>query len=299
MDTNRKKIKILAVDDEPLNLDILTEYLEAEEFEVITALGGELALEKLTTTPEIDLIVLDRMMPNLNGMEVIRLLKKDERYRHIPIIMQTAAAQSSQILEGIQAGVYYYLTKPYDENLLVGIIHSALREMNFSRETRNEGTKYKEIPSLMSTAEFQFSTISQAKALAHFIANAFPDPEKALYGLTELMLNAIEHGNLGITYAEKKKLLLSGKLWEEIDRRLTIAENKHKYVKILFESKKEVFRISITDQGKGFDWRAYLNLCPNRMMDPNGRGIATAKFSFTTMEYVGKGNEVVCTIARK
>lgn len=151
---------------------------------------------------------------------------------------------------------------------------------------------------LINKSEFKFATISEAKNLAYFIANGFPNPDLAIYGLTELMLNAIEHGNLGITYAEKKQLMLSGNLYDEIQRRLELRENKKKCVYLSYEETEDYIEVHIKDQGNGFDWQRYLYLSSERISDPNGRGIATAKLSFTSMEYLGNGNEVVCKVKK-
>lgn len=151
----------------------------------------------------------------------------------------------------------------------------------------------------MNKAEFRFSTICEAKDLACFVASGCPDPDAALYGLTELMLNAIEHGNLGITYEEKKQLMLSGNLHDEIQRRLGLRENKNKCAYLNYEETEDYIQVHIKDQGNGFDWQKYLYISPERASDPNGRGIATAKLSFASMKYLGKGNEVVCLFKKK
>lgn len=106
-------IKILAVDDEEFNLMIIKAYLEEEGYDVILAADGLQGLEQLQKHPDIAVIVLDRMMPNMDGMTMLAKVKADPVWNEIPVIMQTAAASSQQVLEGIQAGVYYYLTKPY------------------------------------------------------------------------------------------------------------------------------------------------------------------------------------------
>ncbi|WP_032112828.1 response regulator [Candidatus Paracaedibacter symbiosus] len=290
------KMKILVVDNEPFNLEILTHYLEEQNYEVIQAEDGDSALQKIAAIRDIDLIILNRMIPPPNEIEVVHTLKKDERYRHIPVIMQRAAAQSPQIMEEIRARIYYYLSKPYDESLLLNTVKQALKERILVREMRAEVKKHQGIPMLMMRAEFRFSTINEAKTLAYFIANGLRDPDSAVYGLTELMLNAIEHGNLGISYKEKKQLMLSGELNREINRRLNFPENASKYAYLMYEATDREIKVHIKDQGNGFDWHKYLEFSPERATDPNGRGIATAKFSFTSMTYLGTGNEVVCKI---
>ena len=105
--------KILAVDDEAFNLDLMEHHLGRAGYQVVRAEDGIIALQKLEDDAGIELIVLDRMMPNLGGMEALRRIKTDARFQDIPVVMQTAAAAADQVLEGIKAGAYYYLTKPY------------------------------------------------------------------------------------------------------------------------------------------------------------------------------------------
>src|SRR5271166_2892801 len=92
--------KILSVDDDALNRDILFEYLTDGGYDVIEADDGDTALERLNTIEGIDLILLDRMMPRLNGMEVLKIVKADPRFKDIPVIMQSAASAREQILQG-------------------------------------------------------------------------------------------------------------------------------------------------------------------------------------------------------
>ncbi len=290
--------KILSVDDDALNRDILTEYLTDAGYEVIEADDGDTALKLLGETPGIDAIVLDRMMPRLDGMEVLKAVKADARYRDIPVIMQSAASAREQILQGIGAGVYYYLTKPYEDQMLLAIVAAALRDAADKKGLRDEAGRQKRMLGLMEQARFRFRTPEEAKTLAFLIANCFPDPQAAVYGLNEMLLNAVEHGNLGITYAEKTKLILEGRLFDEMERRLAEAEYQNKWAYLSFEARENELVVRIKDQGEGFDWHSYLEISPERATDPHGRGIATSRLlSFTAVHYIGCGNEVLCTVA--
>lgn len=121
-----KKSKVLIVDDELINLNIMENDLQDAGFEVLRAEDGIIALTILRGNPNVDVIVLDRMMPNMDGMEVVRVLKNDPVFKHVPIIMQTAAGQEQQIKEGMAAGVFFYLIKPYSDTQLLGTVRSAL-----------------------------------------------------------------------------------------------------------------------------------------------------------------------------
>ncbi len=293
----RMRKKILSVDDDPLNRDILTEYLTEGGYEVVEADDGDTALKLLNDVQDIDAIVLDRMMPRLNGMEVLKAVKSDKRLADIPVIMQSAATARDQILQGIKAGVYYYLSKPYEDQMLLAIVGAALQDASLNRKLRAEVSQHRAVMGLMEQSRFRFRTMEEARNLAFLIANCFPEPEAAVYGLNEMLINAVEHGNLGITYSEKTQLILDGRLQEEIERRLALAENRTKWAFMTFESDHRAIRVRITDQGPGFDWRLYMEISPERATHPHGRGIATSKLmSFGSVEYLGCGNEVLCTV---
>lgn len=291
------KSRVLAVDDEQFNLEILQTDLEEAGYEVICAADGEMAMQRLEDCMEIDVIVLDRMMPRMNGIEVLKKVKANPSLSHIPVIMQTAAAQSNQVLEGIQAGAYYYLRKPYNEELLLSIVKAALAESTSMRAMREEVRKQKKILGLIEQARFRFRTLEEVSNIAFYVANCCPQPEQVVYGLSELMINAVEHGNLGITYDEKKRLVMSGSWAQEVERRLTLRENTGKYASLEFVYAPPEITITIRDRGDGFEWRQYLEFSPERLTDPNGRGIAMSKsVYFPQLEFKGCGNEVVCRI---
>jgi CheY-like chemotaxis protein len=295
-----ERTKILAVDDEEFNLDIIERHMVKAGYDVVLAGDGVAALERLEGNPGTAAIILDRMMPEMDGMEFLSRIKVNPKYRDIPVIMQTAAAGSAQVLQGIQAGVYYYLTKPYDDVLLLAILESALKDAKSKKEMREQVSRQRRMLGLMEESIFRFRTLEDAKTLAFYIANCFPEPEKTVFGLNELMINAVEHGNLGISYAEKTKLVLNGTWMQEIERRLQDDEYRNKFARLTFKATKDMIVITIKDQGAGFDWNNYVELSPSRATDPNGRGIAASRLmSFDSIEYLGSGNEVLCTVRMK
>jgi CheY-like chemotaxis protein len=118
---------ILVIDDEPLNIKLIKAFLEDYPYNVISANNGADGLEILHGPIQIDLILLDRMMPEIDGLELAKLIKKDPALKNIPIIMQTAAAEKYQVIEGMQAGILHYITKPFDEEDLTCLIHTLLQ----------------------------------------------------------------------------------------------------------------------------------------------------------------------------
>lgn len=292
--------KILAIDDEEFNLDILNDYLEDAGYFVVTASDGLEGIEKLRANPDVNVIVLDRMMPRMDGMAFLKEVKSDPQFKDIPVIMQTAAASPQQMAEGIKAGVYYYLTKPYEDEMLLGIVRSAIADARSRMEMREEVASSQTALGLLKSASFQFRTLEEARNLSAFVANCFPDPQSAVLGLYELMLNAVEHGNLGINYNEKTTLVMEGKWHDEVLLRLASAKYGSRYATVTYEMDDENILVTICDQGQGFNWEKYLEISPERAMDPHGRGIATSKMlSFDDLQYVGAGNEVICRVRRQ
>ena len=144
-------------------------------------------------------------------------------------------------------------------------------------------------------SHFRFSKLDEIPDILERITAHCPDQSALSQGLLELMVNAVEHGNLGITYDEKSALLLSGEWHEEIARRLALPENQSKYVSVDCASCDEYIAVLICDQGKGFDWRLYMEFSPERSLAPNGRGITITKsLGAWDIAYQGKGNEVLC-----
>jgi len=119
--------KILVVDDEIDLVDMLTIRLEANDYEVFVAHDGQDGLDKARTLKP-DLIILDLMLPKVDGYKVCRMLKFDEKYKQIPIILFTARAQEADVKLGMEVGADAYLTKPFEPEILLSKIAELLKK---------------------------------------------------------------------------------------------------------------------------------------------------------------------------
>ncbi len=159
--------RILVVDDEPMNLEIIGDVLDDPSFVVSNAANGEIAwqaMQAAETLPQ--LLVLDRMMPVLDGIELLKRIKAEPRFADIPVIMQSAASSSSDIAEGVAAGAWYYLPKPYAPRDLLAIVRAALEEVA-EREAANQVVRNRRsVLDLLDVAEFEFRTLKQAAELS-------------------------------------------------------------------------------------------------------------------------------------
>lgn len=294
---------LLVVDDEPINLEIISEYLEGEPFELTLAGSGEQAWTLLDEDAEkYNAVILDRMMPGMSGIELLRRMKADPRTEYLPVIMQTAAAAPEQVAEGLRAGAYYYLIKPYERTTLLSIINAALEDLTRWDDLTQRMSHNVLALNLINEAHFSMRTLEEAQAVAGLIAQVAAEPETAVVGLAELLVNGVEHGNLGIDFAAKSRLKYEDGWSNEVERRLALPENQDKRVRLHLQPCAEGWLVTIRDEGPGFDWASFLEVAPERAFAPNGRGIVLArKLAFTSMTYKGNGNcvELVMPAARR
>jgi CheY-like chemotaxis protein len=292
---------ILIVDDSPVIRKLLAKYLDGCGYTIEFAGNGEEAWEKLVAAPYLyDTVLLDRKMPVLDGMEVLKRIKKDVRLKFLPVILQTALATPEEFAEGLDAGAYYYLAKPSSRESVRAVVSAAIRN-RLERLSEKQVAEYREMAfDCLDEAHFSFSTLDSAHQIAALVSSLCPSSESARMGILELMLNAIEHGNLGITYEQKTLLIDEDRLLDEISARLTASEYSSKKAYLKFSRSQDQMVVTIQDEGNGFDWEPYLEISMERIMDNHGRGIAVSrKLAFTNLQYLGNGNCVQATISMK
>jgi len=167
--------RILIVDDNEMNRDILITRLETQGYELLQAADGE---EALTAAKEHlpDLILLDVMMPKLDGMEVCRRLKADPNVPFMPIILVTAKAASTDVVAGLEAGADEYLTKPIDQMALVARVKSVLRIKELHDQVRAQAADLASWnQTLEERVEQQLTQIERAGRLQRFLSPQIAD----------------------------------------------------------------------------------------------------------------------------
>ena len=121
--------KVLLVDDEPISLNMLCEFLKDADYPYDTANNGKKALSKLESNPDTySLVVMDRLMPFMGGMEVLDKMQVSPTLKKIPVIILTGLGESDDILDAVKAGAYEYLTKPVNQKVLIELIEQILKE---------------------------------------------------------------------------------------------------------------------------------------------------------------------------
>lgn len=270
-----KEKTILVVDDDRMSQMLLQHNLMELGYVAEGASGGDEAMKLLSADPErFDVVVLDRMMPGMDGLAVTRELVRTEALKHIPVVMVTGADNPEEVREGIDAGVFYYLTKPVKKDLVQSVVGAAMRQSSLraSLAVERDGSS---AFSLMRGAKFSFCTIGEAEMIAGFVANAFPDPGRAVSGIAALMFNAVEHGICEIGFEAKGQFIREGTLQEEIAARSQARNGKS--AEAVIALKPEGVFFSVKDPGPGFNWREFTSLDMSRNAASHGRSIVRAK----------------------
>lgn len=191
--------KLLVVDDLITNVQLLKVVLKKQGFEVATAGGGQEALEKVKTEKP-DLILLDVMMPDIDGFEVSRILKRDPESKDIPIIFLTALSTSEDMLRGAAAGGSDYVPKPFKREVLLARIDYQLRMLNATR-------------ALLRRTDELNNSLMERDRLHAVIAHDLRSPMGSIKMILNLLLNSLDKTVIGEDLHEL--LLMANRTTEE------------------------------------------------------------------------------------
>jgi DNA-binding NtrC family response regulator len=190
MEDDRTTTQVLIADDNPANLNVLSEMLESQGYRVIAVPGGELAL-RIAATGRPDLILLDVVMPDLDGFETCRRLKADERTAHLPVMFASARDEVESLVQGFEAGGVDYITKPYRrEEVLIRVrTHLQLSLLNRDLVTKNRELQQRsdELASLNATLRAESQRREKAEDALQTAGeqlSALSDREAARWGVT-------------------------------------------------------------------------------------------------------------------
>lgn len=287
--------RILAVETDADSRKLIEKSLESEGFSVETAESIGAALARLKQGPSrFDAVLLSRNLGEMDGLPLLHKLKAHPLLKIIPVVVNADSQKESEILECLRAGAHSFLGRPLDPELLRAVVGTAVRDHVAYREMQGSVEHSQINLSFLQAANFSIRTLDEAQMLGRILAFAYPDADLVVVGLSELLINAVEHGNLEIGYETKSRLLAEGAWQDEINRRLELPRYRDRRVEVDFRRNPGEIRVSIRDQGHGFDWSTYLDVRPERVLDSHGRGIAIAKeVSFDDLEFSENGREVV------
>ena len=212
----KDKPVILVVDDQPQNIELLEAYLVPQGYEIVKAANGEEALGKLSGN-QIDLILLDVMMPGMDGFEVTRRVRQDDKNRLLPIILVTALRETEDRVKGIEAGCDDFISKPVDKMELLARVRSLLKVKayndlmsNYRKELESEVTRRTE------ELKHAFENLQQDITERKQAEEALSKSEKELKSKTENLEEVNAALNVLLKRVEEGRIELEEKILSNI-----------------------------------------------------------------------------------
>ncbi len=286
--TNRR---VLIADDEEILRQILSRFLKQAGFEPIEAKDGREAIELFRLSHPV-VVVSDIMMPHMDGLTLLNEIRKIDK--NAMVILMTGYGNEEILLEALRGGAVNFFKKPFNFKELIQFIESVVRHriepdlsFLFSKHLVEE-EKYFEIPT------YETNVLPVINQITLHLKKIVPDCEilNLKIGIEEMIANAVEHGNLGISFEEKHRALEEGKWGAILESRLNSDNNRNKLIKIKSILKKDTFTVKISDEGSGFDWRSLPDVSADNLLSYNGRGIFLTKIYYDEVKYNNIGNEV-------
>jgi len=293
------KAKILLVDDEALVRDELGGLLVDEGYQVITGSDGQQGLE-LFRSEQPDMVITDMRMPRVSGLELVSSIRREAPATPVTVI--TGHGNEQMAIKALRAGVTDFIKKP----VRIEDLAAALARM----ETRMHAPSHEpEMPASARLEERAWSYVlgSDRAAIPPFVdavvatCSAGLDARLVMdlsLALRELILNAVEHGNLGLSYEEKTAALENGSLEQLLEGRLSRPPYAERQVVVTVRRQDDEVSFRVEDQGEGFDWRSLPDPTdPTNLLADHGRGVLLATMSVDDLTYNEAGTAV--TIVKK
>lgn len=284
---------ILVIDDEDALRKMLRIALTEKGYTVFEASNG---IEGIKVFKKISpgIVLTDVNMPEMNGIEMTRKIK--EINEDADIVIMTGFGTEDLVIDAIRAGASNYIKKPLQFNELFSILDS----IAFKREARK---RYEVVKDVVQYEEKKITMENNLEKIWGVVNQVFynvTDKNEEIsidglkLGLYEIIVNAIEHGNLEISFEEKKKALQENSYSGLLTKRMDKANREGKNVRIHSIFDKKHIKITVTDCGKGFDYSNLPNQSdPETMLSAHGRGILLASVYYDSVEYKHPGNSVV------
>ena len=290
-----KPLRVLLIDDEQLVRDELGGLLVDEGYALTTASDGDEGLTRFRSEAP-DMVITDVRMPRRDGLSVAMTIRQESP--STPVTVITGHGNETMVLDALRAGVTDFIKKPVrfeDISVALERMQAALRQAR-----QQVGDLPVAVEIVERTWVYRIANDLTAiplfvdVLLRHALPSSSPRTLSELsVALRELLINAIEHGNLGLTYEEKTHALELGTLRQLVDDRRANPERSALRTTVWMQRSGDDLRIRIRDQGLGFDWRRLPDPTdPANILADHGRGVLLAALAVDELTYNEAGNEV-------
>jgi CheY-like chemotaxis protein len=295
MDQPQKKMKVLVVEDDAFSRQYITSVIRMGDYEVMEARDGAEGLAMFESFAP-DLIFSDISMPVMDGLE---MLERIRRKSHETIVVMTTAFGSAEFtLKALRLRANDYLVKPVVPKDIIANLRK-YADVLAARSVERE------VIGFILERYLKLRLDNRLEVLGKVADRLMQETEGRIQpadrmgvrlGLLEIIINAIEHGNLGITYLDKKSAIegKGAELNDLVIERSSQEPYKSRRGQIQFQMNAEMCEWIIVDEGEGFDWQSVPDPNdPANLMSMHGRGILLARMNFDEVIYIGRGNQVI------
>ncbi|MBK8808583.1 MAG: response regulator [Bacteroidales bacterium] len=288
-------MKVLVVEDDDASREYIEIILKKMGLQFKSSTNGKDALVLFNEyRPEV--VLSDINMAEMDGITLLENIKRIQP--HTIVVMLTAYNSEEYVVRCMRHGASNYLKKPIPKESITNLLRKYQTILkNYASEKKVSHFVKKNEFTLKIKTDFNLIPSVVNYLVAETDELFSPDVKLDIkLGIGELLMNAMEHGNLGISYIEKNDAISGDTLTELYESLLSDAANADKIVKINFEKFENYCQWTITDEGEGFNPELVPNpISDNGVMQLHGRGIFICKFQFDKLEYIGKGNIVKVT----
>lgn len=285
-------MKVLIVEDDPASRSYLKRTLESQDHQTRVAKDGLAGLQIFKEWRP-DLVFSDIKMPKMDGLELLEEIRKLNT--DTIVVMITAYGCEEFAIRALQSRANNFLKKPARHAELLPLIEKYAAIVESIDITQKEfGAVIK--PELNKIIDNRIKLVPRIVARMVLETGKAFDKEKRLdirLGLVEVLMNAIEHGNLGITFEEKSQALKENELEALYKNRLKNSKFADRRVTIEFKPDKDECEWVVTDGGDGFNWQKAIERAKTRdILELNSRGVVIIQHHFDEVEYLGSGNKI-------
>jgi len=296
---DKERLTILLVDDEELVREELGAILEESGYDVITGADGEEGLALFRSRGP-DMVITDVRMPRRDGLSLAMTIR--EEAPSVPVTVITGHGTEAMAIKALRAGVTDFVKKPVRlEDLDAALSRMRAVSQELTTEPALSHPEAVELVELLWSYRLDNELAVVPSFVDMLVARCgagLPPPAAMELGLAlrELLINAVEHGNLGITFDEKTLALESGTMASLVAQRASDPALGSRHVKVRAHLSDGVLTVQVQAQGEGFDWATLPDpLDLSHQMAPNGRGLLLARMSVDSLEYNDLGNLVTIT----
>jgi CheY-like chemotaxis protein/anti-sigma regulatory factor (Ser/Thr protein kinase) len=290
-----ERTRILLVDDEPLVREELGAHLVDDGYDVVTAEDGEEGLNSFRQHRP-NMVITDVRMPRRDGLSLVQAIRAEDP--NVPVAVITGHGTEELVIQALRAGVNDFIKKP----VRIADLQRALRRMEAAawRGAAADAVPPDAVTVVRRSRTYELE--NQIEAIPSFIDELFRwtageisegGRQELGIALRELIVNAIEHGNLGLTFAEKTKALEGDGLDAVLRARQGDPQIAERRVTVTATLEGRRLRVTIADEGDGFNWRDLPSSTEElSLLSLHGRGVVLAQIAVDTLTYNDRGNAV-------